>query len=106
MITEEMIKEHMMGAFYIIAHDCMPSILRELLNQKRIDPEKRYDPSYLWNEVLNNKNIFADFKVATQIHDEFIEVAEYAIENNKPLVAITLLATAVEHLLNLYYGEW
>jgi hypothetical protein len=91
--------------FRFVLRSFMPSILRKMLHQGLIDVDKSSDPNYLWNIVHENKNVARDIRVITQIHDGFLEVAEYAKTVNKPEVVIVLLATTIEHLLNLYFSE-
>ena len=84
----------------------IPKILRELLSRNLIDLAKTHDIEYLWSVVTDPKNdVVDDLQLLTEIHGEFKEIAEYAISNGKKHVAVILLATTVEHSLNLYYRE-
>jgi hypothetical protein len=105
MASKLMTEEQVERALYIVARDMMPSVLREMLNQDLINPDERLNREYLWDVVHSNKEVLEAVKVTTQIHDGFIEIVEYAISSDNPQVAVVLLATVVEHLLNLYYGE-
>lgn len=84
----------------------LPKLLYELLSRNLIDQSKAHDVEYLWSVVTDSQNdVFDNLKVLTEIHGEFKKVTEYAILNGNKMVSVILLATSVEHVLNLYYRE-
>jgi hypothetical protein len=82
-----------------------PAIFLEMLNRHLIDPARKSDSAYLWQVFMSDDSILPDVQMRTSIHEGFITMAELAVDNDEQLVAIVLLATAVEHILNLYFGE-
>jgi hypothetical protein len=42
---------------------------------------------------------------STRVDDQFIESAQEAVTANRPAVAVVLIATAIEHILNMFYRE-
>ncbi|MCA9994930.1 MAG: hypothetical protein KDE56_04245 [Anaerolineales bacterium] len=98
--------EELLNWYHNIVMDHMPIILKEMLSRDLVDLDKREDRFYLWTIVKENAlNILPGLERLTYIHDEFVSVAQYAIENEKHYTAIILIATAIEHSLNLFYRE-
>ena len=82
-------------------------VLREMFSRGLIAPERVNDPDYLWPVILKNfDEIVPDVEMATAIHDSFLDVAEFAIDADEPAVAVVLVATAIEHILNIYYRDF
>lgn len=80
--------------------------LREMFSQDLIDPDKINEPEYLWNAVLDHHNeVVRDIEFQTAIYRPFLDVAEYALDIDQPAVAVVLVATAVEHILNLHFRD-
>jgi hypothetical protein len=80
-------------------------ILNRLVLDGMIDKDKAHDPEYLEKLVLKNTYILDEpsFSRIIEIHHEFCASARKMIDDNKPIVAIVLLCTAIEQILNLYY---
>jgi hypothetical protein len=81
-------------------------VLREMFSRGIIDSERVDDIDYLRSVILENfDEIVPDVEMLTAIHNNFLDVAEYAIDADKPAVAVVLVATAIEHILNLHYRD-
>lgn len=78
-------------------------ILHVLVKENKIDMTKTYDPIYLANIVSEYESILDDADGIIEIHHEFIDAAKEAIKNDKPIIAVVLLSTSVEQILNLHY---
>jgi hypothetical protein len=98
--AEELRDRHQM----IVEQITYPVILK-MLDNKLIDPKKSNDRVYLWGVVHNNLRdiLKPGFEVTIVIHNEFIEIAKYCLEIQKYTTALVLIATALEHVINLYY---
>lgn len=83
-------------------------ILNSLILDGTIDKDKAHDPGYLQELVLMNAYILDEpsFSRIVEIHHEFCDSARKMIEDKKPIVAIVLLCTAIEQILNLYYRHF
>jgi len=80
-----------------------PIVLRMLKNNL-IDLGKTQDRIYLWGVVKENVREMAyGVEIFTVLHQDFIDVAEYCIENGKEHTAIILIATSIEHIMNMFY---
>ena len=82
----------------------LPFFFRDMLKSSLIDRDRVNDFEYINDIFRRNIDEFI-FEVPIEIHQGFLETAQYAIDNGNPHVAIVLIATAVEHSLNLYYRE-
>jgi len=81
-------------------------VLREMVSRGLIDPGRIDEPEYLWPTILTHHNeIVPDIEMQVAIHDYFLDVAKYAIDTEQPAVAVVLVATAIEHILNLHYRD-
>jgi hypothetical protein len=89
----------------IALRDIAPSLFREMLKRGLIDPARKSDPAYLLKAFRSNTRIIDDVPVVWNLYSGFIRIAELAVDNDEPEVAIVLLATAVDHILNIYYVE-
>jgi hypothetical protein len=80
----------------------MYPILLKMLNNNLIDLEKADDPMYLWG-VAGEKMLEITPEFFILLHKDFLEVAQYCVENDKQPTAIILVATAIEHVTNIFY---
>jgi hypothetical protein len=89
------------GAFQSIC----PPVLTQLLLNNLIDKTKIHDRDYLLSKLRNySKEVESeDVFFVVIIYDEFIEAAKDAIKADKNEVAIILISTAIEHILNINY---
>jgi HEPN domain-containing protein len=84
----------------------LPGFVFRLLQLGRIDKERSGDPEYLWSVLLDDANIrdiAQEYEFVIRIDDQFLDMAKEAIDSNKHAVAVVLIATAVEHLVNIFY---
>ena len=83
-------------------------ILTPLIFMKLIelDIEKKEDIDYI-NSIMKDsyliKKVLSEIEMTSSIHDEFIDLAKYSVQQNKKNSAIILIATAIEHKLNHFY---
>lgn len=84
----------------------IPSILIQLLMHRNIDKEKISDSEYLWSKVKDERsNLASDIFYIVVFHEQFLEVAKKSLDEGKNEVAIVLIATAIEHVLNINYRQ-
>jgi hypothetical protein len=84
----------------------VPSILIQLLINGKIDQGKISDSKYLWSKVKNERSdLVSEIFYIVSFHEEFLEVAKDSLDNGKNEVAIVLIATAIEHVLNINYRQ-
>jgi hypothetical protein len=87
-----------------VLKEFVPGILIQLLLNGMIDKSKISDPDYLWSKVINDKSeILGDIFYIVNAHKDFLEIAKIAIDTNKQMVAVVLISTAIEHILNSHY---
>jgi hypothetical protein len=83
-----------------------PPILVQLILNDKIDKAKIGDRDYLLSKIKNyseevgSENVF----FVVTIYEEFIEAAKDAIKADRCEVAIILISTAIEHILNINYS--
>ncbi len=101
--------------YHSVVQTTIPLILEKLLAKGLIDINRIDDHKYL-NKIIrqsieapelavekgNQEYIVEGIELTVTFHQDFIEIAEYAIENGKLCVAVILLATTIEHILNIY----
>lgn len=87
-----------------VLKEFVPGILIQLLLNGMIDKSKISDPDYLWSKVMDDKSdILRDIFYIINAHRDFLEVAKIALDTNKQMVAVVLISTAIEHILNGHY---
>jgi hypothetical protein len=87
-----------------VLKEFVPGILIQLLLNGMIDKSKISDPDYLWSKVINDMGeILGDIFYIVNAHKDFLEIAKIAIDTNKQMVAVVLISTTVEHILNCHY---
>lgn len=82
-----------------------PPILIQLILNNLIDKAKIRDRDYVFSKIKNySKEVNSNdvFFVVT-IHNEFVEAAKDAIKADRSEVAIILISTAIEQILNINY---
>lgn len=85
-----------------ILESTMYPILLKMLKNNLIDLEKANDGMYLWG-VIQEKMPEITPEIFILLHKDFLEVAKYCVENGKHPTAIILVATAIEHVTNIFY---
>jgi hypothetical protein len=88
-----------------IAGRFMPDILLALLAKQKIDRDRIGDREYVWSVVLENLDMLEEWEAVHVIDEEFIASAKEAAGCGRISVALVLIATAIEHKLNLFYRE-
>lgn len=88
-----------------LLRDFLPLLVREMLSRNLINIERKEDSDYLWDVVLKHDYLTQEISFSIRIHDEFIQQSKISIKRKDYFVAIILLATAIEHILNLYFVE-
>jgi ribosomal protein L19E len=81
----------------------MPTIVFSLLSAGKIDKNRTGDPEYVWSVVLENGEMYNDWQAVHVIDEEFVVAANEAAKAGRLLVAVVLIATAVEHKINLFF---
>lgn len=82
-----------------------PIVLTQLILNDKIDKTKIGDKGYLFSKLKNYKDDIASCDVfyVTEFHEDFIKAAKEAIEANRLEVAVVLISTVIEHILNINY---
>ena len=83
----------------------MPAIVRNLLLEGRVDKDKLNDKEYMLNALEKNRDIIDELGVVLIMHEHFLKSAQDAIAANRPEVAVVLIATAIEQIINSFYRE-
>jgi hypothetical protein len=86
-----------------LTRSLMPTIIFSLLSAQKIDKNRTADPEYLWSVVLDNGNMFNDWHAVHAIDEEYVVAAKEAAGVGRILVAVVLIATAVEHKINVFF---
>jgi len=90
----------------LISQSLLPNILLQLMLNNKIDKTKIHDRDYLLSKAtdfsreIGGDNIF----YIVETHKEFIDAANDALKANKYRLAILLIATAIENILNIEYS--
>jgi hypothetical protein len=83
----------------------LPDIFYKLIKDGKMDMSKADDLIYLMTLAKNNFPAESEFKLYCSIHNEFIDCAKMALDQNKKIVALSLICTVIEHHLNFYYRK-
>ena len=87
-----------------LAESVIQPIILSMISNEIIDPSKIDDVEYLRAVIFRNlRKTIKSMNLITEIEDDFILMAEVAIEKGKYLPAIVLIATAIEHKINIFY---
>lgn len=84
----------------------MPNVLLRLFAEGRIDRDRLSDRAYVTQTVQDNIDLINDNRLLVRMDVEFVQSAEEALQQDRPMVAVVLIATAVEQILNAFYLEW
>jgi hypothetical protein len=101
-------KKRQRDAMFFASNLIIPHIIRAMLEHGIIDLDRYREPQYIL-DLLKDDSIIGDvlplIETTVLIHNEFIEMAKLAFENNKKASALVLVATSIEHQFNSFYRE-
>jgi hypothetical protein len=83
----------------------LPSVLATLLEEGKIAEDRLDEPGYLKSILAANPEIFQGLALCEKIYDDFTDFARIALEEGRTSVAVVLVATAMEHILNWFYRD-
>lgn len=89
----------------IMMEKFLPGLIRMLIVDGTLDASRLSEVDYIFSVVEANSELAAKLKYFVSIDDDFLESARDAIAANRPEVALVLIATVVEHQLNMFYRE-
>lgn len=82
------------------------AILSRLFLSHKIDENRIDDLEYVWGLVITNLDLLEKMPaVREQLDDQFLESAKEAAQSGRIPVAVVLVATAIEHRLNVFYRD-
>jgi hypothetical protein len=81
----------------------IPVLIRQLIANKILDINRLTEGDYILSVIKENTELIDDLRIILFIDEDFIESARDAIAINRPEVAIVLIATVIEHKLNISY---
>ena len=84
----------------------LPTLVRNLIIAGMLDTSRLSDKKYIWSVIRDNPEFINNFGVYVEIGDSFLQSARDAIALERPEVAIILLATSIEHKLNIFYRKY
>ncbi len=88
-----------------LVYHIMPTIIESLLLSGVIDRTRIEDPQYIWSVVIENLDVVDALTHSKRIDDQLLETASEAAKTNKIPIAIILTATAIEHIVNIFYRD-
>jgi len=88
-----------------LAFHVMPSIIESLLLSDKIDRNRTDDMEYIASVVLEHLDVVDSLQHSSRIDDQLIETAREAALAGKIPVVVILIATTLEHIINLFYRE-
>jgi hypothetical protein len=83
----------------------LPVVIRNLVADGRLDVNKLDDREYVDKVLAQNENILDELTAIVEVHGDFLISAKEAINANRPEVAVVLIATAIEQIVNTFYRE-
>ena len=83
----------------------LPTLVRNLIIAGMLDTNKLSDKEYIWSVIREHPEFVNNFGISIRIEDSFLQSARDAIALDRPEVAIVLLATFIEHKLNIFYRD-
>lgn len=83
----------------------LPAMIENLLRRGMLDRDRLSDLAYVHSVIKQNSEIILDSYSVTRIDDEFIESAQEALAQGRKLAALVLIATSIEHIINLFYRQ-
>ena len=83
----------------------MPHLIYSLLQSKVAEPDRILDVDYLQDLWISGAVTDAVYRVVpiNILDKEFIDSAKEALDKDRKLAAIILIATAIEHRINVFY---
>ncbi len=86
-----------------IAKELTRAFLTKILSEGIIDKKKADDIDYI-RSVIKEELKECELKInnVVMIHNNFLEFAKDAIDKKEPMIALVLIATAVEQIINCY----
>jgi hypothetical protein len=89
----------------ILKDHFLPALIRILIAKKILDVNRLSEGDYILSVIKENTEFIDDIRFIVSIDEDFIESARDAIAIHRPEVAIVLIATVIEHQLNILYRE-
>ena len=81
-------------------------ILARLFLKQEIDETRTDDLEYVWSLVIQNLDSLEEIPfIRHRLDDEFLESAKEAAEAGRVSVVVVLVATVIEHRLNVFYRD-
>jgi len=84
----------------------LPALVRNLIISGILDTKRLSDKKYIWSVIREHPELINKFGISVEIGDSFLQSARDAIALERPEVAIVLLATSIEHKLNVFYRKY
>ena len=84
----------------------LPTLVRNLIISGMLDNNRLSDKKYIWSVIRDHPEFINNVGVFVEIGDSFLQSARDAIALERPEVAIVLLATSIEHKLNIFYRKY
>jgi len=88
-----------------VVYGVMPGIIESLLLSNELDKTRVDDIEYVWSVVIENLDLIEFVHRSSRIDQEIIESAKDAANLGRICVTVILIATALEHSLNLFYRD-
>ncbi len=82
-----------------------PTILATLLENKLIDESKLSDHEYVWSKIKEHSEMLVNIPMIEWFEEDFLDTVREAIAAKRYEVAIVLVATVIEHHLNVFYRQ-
>ncbi len=88
----------------VFRENILPNLVRHLIVDGLLDTNRLSDKNYIASVIrFHSKELIDDLPINVVIEDEFLESARDAIAADRPAVAIVMIATSIEHKLNIFY---
>src|SRR6266508_302324 len=88
-----------------IAFRVMPSVIATLIMSGKIDKTRINELEYVLPIVLDNLDVIDEMQRSFRIDNQFMESAREAAKFHRIPVMVVLVATTIEHLLNMFYRD-
>lgn len=83
----------------------MPTILENLILDGKFDKSRIHDVNYIWLTVMQNLDVIEKIRRSVRIDNELMDSARDAAKQNRITVVVILVATAIEHHLNMFFRD-
>ncbi len=90
---------------YEFLYELMPFIIESLLLSNKIDETRTDDPKYVLSVIVQNLDVIDSLRHGARIDRQIMEAAKEAAEIERVPVVVILVATTMEHIINLFYRE-